>query len=84
MQYREDQTGKQLSILGLGCRDQVNIATKLPHSLVKKSGDLEKYFAEQHCPQGSPIREERDRAVKAQETPVFKVANLAADLLGKG
>ncbi len=99
MQYRSDQTGKQLSILGLGCmrfprkrgsvdqeavnqqmrfavdqginyfdtayiypgseealglaletlgcRDQVNIATKLPHYLVKKPGDLEKYFTEQ-------------------------------------
>ena len=99
MQYRSDQMGKQLSVLGLGCmrfprkhgsvdqqavnqqvrfaveqginyfdtayiypgseealglaletldcRDQINIATKLPHYLVKKPGDMEKYFSEQ-------------------------------------
>lgn len=28
------------------CRDQVKIATKLPHYLVKKEGDFEKYFIE--------------------------------------
>lgn len=29
------------------CRDQVKIATKLPHYLVKKSGDFDKYFDEE-------------------------------------
>ncbi|MDD4850445.1 MAG: aldo/keto reductase [Gemmiger sp.] len=29
------------------CRNQVHIATKLPQYLVRKNGDLEKYFAEQ-------------------------------------
>ncbi|MGN0984413.1 MAG: aldo/keto reductase [Gemmiger sp.] len=31
------------------CRDQVNIATKLPQYLVRKNGDLESYFREQLC-----------------------------------
>lgn len=30
-----------------GVRDQVNIATKLPHYMIKKTGDLERYFQEQ-------------------------------------
>ena len=30
-----------------GVRDQVNIATKLPHYLIKSEGSIEKYFAEQ-------------------------------------
>lgn len=29
------------------CRDQINIATKLPHYLVKKPGDFERYFQEE-------------------------------------
>lgn len=29
------------------CRDQVKIATKLPHYMVKKSGDFDKYFDEE-------------------------------------
>lgn len=29
------------------CRDQVNIATKLPHYLIRKSDDMERYFQEQ-------------------------------------
>ena len=28
------------------CRDKIKIATKLPHYLVKKEGDFEKYFIE--------------------------------------
>lgn len=30
-----------------GCRDKVNIASKLPHYLLKKPEDIEKYFEEQ-------------------------------------
>ena len=30
-----------------GIRDKINIATKLPHYLLKKPGDMEKYFQEQ-------------------------------------
>lgn len=30
-----------------GLRDKVNIATKMPHYLLKKSGNFEKYFSEQ-------------------------------------
>ncbi len=30
-----------------GCRDQINIATKLPQYYIKKPGDAEKYFAEE-------------------------------------
>lgn len=33
--------------LAKGYRDQVNIATKLPHYYVKKEGDIEQYFGEQ-------------------------------------
>ncbi len=29
------------------CRDRVYIATKLPHYLIRKSGDMERYFTEQ-------------------------------------
>lgn len=29
------------------CRDQVNIATKLPHYLIRKSDDIERFFQEQ-------------------------------------
>ncbi len=33
--------------LSKGYRDQVNIATKLPHYYIKKAGDMERYFKEQ-------------------------------------
>jgi predicted aldo/keto reductase-like oxidoreductase len=29
------------------CRDQINIATKLPHYMIKSKNGLEKYFSEQ-------------------------------------
>ncbi len=29
------------------CREKLNIATKLPHYLIRKSGDMERYFSEQ-------------------------------------
>ena len=41
----EEALGKVLS--KNNCRDQVKIATKLPHYLVKKPGDFERYFKEQ-------------------------------------
>ena len=30
-----------------GCRDKINIATKLPHYMIRKPEDLDRYFAEQ-------------------------------------
>ncbi len=30
-----------------GCRDKINIATKLPQYLIKKTGDTDRYFSEQ-------------------------------------
>ncbi|MCI8774252.1 MAG: aldo/keto reductase [Lachnospiraceae bacterium] len=41
----EDALGKILEKNGI--RDKVNIATKLPHYLIKKADSMEKYFAEQ-------------------------------------
>ncbi len=41
----EETLGKCLE--ELGCRDQVKIATKLPHYLLKKPEDIERYFQEQ-------------------------------------
>ena len=35
------------TFLAKGHRDQVNIATKLPHYYIKKEGDMERYFNEQ-------------------------------------
>lgn len=41
----EEALGKFLE--QAGCRDRVNIATKLPHYLIRDSADLDRYFQEQ-------------------------------------